>query len=173
MAKKKPQRSAPSSAAKAASAAVPVARRDLRRWIYAGLDVVFVVLQLVAVMSLDTRFTLDKLQLLSLPLFAGLMAGGMFVGGRTGWWIAIAGCAGILAAAALLVIRIVVSATYLGAVFGGFGQMATGIAVLATALIVEVGVLLPLFQLKYLRTRAGRRAFGIDPPLPAAARVAA
>ena len=172
MAKKKPTRSTSSSAAKPAPAAPLVRRPDYRRWIYGGLDVVFVVLQFVVVASLDTRFVLDKLQMYTVPLFAGAMAGGMFVGGRSGWWISMVGCAGILASAVLLILRIVVSSTYLGAVFGGFGQMATGIAVLATALIVEVAVLLPLFQLKYLRTRAGRRAFGIDPPLPAATRAA-
>jgi hypothetical protein len=172
MAKKKPTRSASSAAAKPAPTAALVRRPDHRRWIYGGLDVVFLALQLTAVFMLQTRFTLDKLQLLSLPLCAGAMAGGMFLGGRVGWQIATAGCIGILAMAALLVLRIVVSSTYLGAVFGGFGQMATGIAILATALIVEVAVLLPLFQLKYLRTRTGRRAFGIDPPLPAATRAA-
>lgn len=171
MAKKKPQRPSPSSspAARPASAPPLVRRPDRRRWIYAALDVVFLGIYVAVVSQLETRFTLDKLQLMTLPLFAGAMAAGTLVAGRIGWWIAVAGCGALLLSAVLLIIRIIVSAAYLGAVFGGFGQMATGIALIAAALIIEVAALLPLFQLKYLMTRAGRRALGVAPPVPARA----
>src|SRR5690348_2023086 len=141
MAKKKPRplSSGSAPAAAATAPAVPLVRRpDLRRWIYAALDVVFAAIYLVVVTQLQTRFTLDKLQLMVLPVFAGAMAAGTLIAGKPGWWIAVVGCGGLLLSVVLLIVRIIVSAAYLGAVFGGFGQMAVGIALVAAALIIEI-----------------------------------
>ena len=162
----------PAAAAPAPSTAglPPPSRTDRRRWIYAALDVIFAVTYFVVITQLAvTRFPLDRAHLYTLPFFALVMGGGTLIAGRVGWWIAVAGCGALLFFAVLLIVRILVSITFLAGVYGSFGAAATGFAVLAAALIVEAVALLPLFQLKYLMTRAGRRALGVLPPLPARA----
>jgi hypothetical protein len=173
MAKKK-QRSGPGSGksesskgAVAAAAATLVPRKDMRRWIYAALDVVFGIIYLLVVTRLAmTQSTLDRMQLLTLPLAAGVMGAGMLISGKYGWWLAVGGCAALLLSAVLVIARILISISFLAAVYGGFGKAASSFALLAVALVVELVVLLPLFQLRYLLSRAGRRTLGVAPPLP-------
>ena len=76
--------------------------------------------------------------------------------------------AGLLLFAVLLIVRILVSIAFLAGVYGSFGPAASSFALVAAALIVEVVAILPLFPLKYVMSRAGRRALGVMPPLPAA-----
>ena len=64
----------------------------------------------------------------------------------------------LVALAILLIVRLVVSAAFLAGVYGAFGQSAAGGSLIGAALVIEIVGLLPLFQLKYLRTAAGRRA---------------
>ena len=49
----------------------------------------------------------------------------------------------------------------LAGVYGAFGKAAAMSGLIGVALIIEIVALLPLFQIKYLRTRAGRRVYGI------------
>jgi hypothetical protein len=53
---------------------------------------------------------------------------------------------------------IIVSAAFLAGVYGALGMMAAVFALLAAALMIEAVVLVPLFQLKFLMTRGGKRA---------------
>jgi hypothetical protein len=169
MAKQKPggKRGKPKTPAAAAPASkLPEARvvgtrRDPRRWIYATLDMIFaVVYALVVTEVVRTRVPFDQLLLLTLPYGAALMAVGIVVGRRAGWWISVIGCAALLLSAVILIIVIVVSASFLAGVYGALGMMAAVFALLAAALMVEAVVLVPLFQLKFLMTRSGRRSVG-------------
>src|SRR5262245_42607231 len=172
MAKKKAAAGGAKGPAKAepARSPAPVPRRDLRRYIYAALDFVFAAIYLVVVTQLTlTQSMLDRFQLMMLPVCAGFMGAGMLVAGRVGWWMTVAGCGAILLSAVLLIARIVVSISFLSGVYGGFGKAATSFALLAIALIAELVVLLPLFQLKYVMSRAGRRTLRVAPPLAARA----
>jgi hypothetical protein len=155
---------APRAEARRSAAATP--RRDIRRWIYAALDLVFAVIYFIVARQMLTQSTLDTVQLMTLPVFAAAMCAGMVISGRVGWWIAVAGCAALLLSAVLLMARILMSISFFAAVYGGFGKAASSFALLAVALIVELVVLVPLFQLKYLNSRAGRRTLGVATPIP-------
>ena len=147
-----------------------VTRPDIRRWIYLALDLVFAVIYFVLATRIAlTQSPLDRFQLLTLPAFAAVMAAGMLISKKHGWWISVIGCSALLLSAVIIIARILISISFLAAVYGGFGKAASSFALLAVALIVEVVVLLPLFQLKYLLSRAGRRTLGVMAPLPARA----
>jgi len=80
---------------------------------------------------------------------------------RTGWWLAIGAATGVLLVTVLLIIRVLISAAFLAGVYGAFGKGAAMSGLIGVALLVEVVALVPLLQLKYLRTRAGRRLYGM------------
>ncbi len=68
---------------------------------------------------------------------------------------------------AMLVLTIVLlglllaSAAFLSGVYGAFGKAAASGVLAGAALVVELVAILPALQVKYLLTRAGRRAFGL------------
>lgn len=168
----------PTQGAKSKSAPLPptplVKRPDIRRWIYAALDLVFAVIYFILATRIAlTQSPLDRFQLLTLPVFAAVMAAGMLISKKHGWWISVIGCSALLISAVIIIARILISISFLAAVYGGFGKAASSFALLAVALIVEVVVLLPLFQLKYLLSRAGRRSLGVMAAVPPPARAAA
>ena len=171
--KKKPAAAKPAAGGKATATAAPgapgpaIPRRDIRRFIYAGLDVVFGIIYLVIATKFAlTQSTLDRIQLLTLPVIAAGMAGGMLVSGPLGWRISVIACSAMLVSAVLIIARILISISFLAGVYGGFGAAAAFFAWVAVALVVELVVLLPLFQLKYLMSRGGRRTLGVLAPLP-------
>jgi hypothetical protein len=51
------------------------------------------------------------------------------------------------------------SAAFLAGVYGAFGKAAASGALIAVALVIEVVALLPIVQVKYLMSRAGRRVY--------------
>jgi hypothetical protein len=137
----------------------PVA--DVRRWIYAGLDAAFAVVYAVAIWKvIPNRLPSAQAHLWTFPVASLAMAAGMLAGGRRGWWAAIAGGSFALLSLILLIIRIAISAAFLAGVYGAFGKAAATFALVMMALIVELVALLPIVQVKYLMTRAGRRAMG-------------
>jgi hypothetical protein len=142
------------------------ADRDPRPYIYAGLDVLFTaVYAIIIVAVIPTRIASTALQLWSLPLCtvimalgtASIFAGKLRVRGRK---LAIAGATLMLASTIVLIARVLVSAAFLAGVYGAFGKAAASFALVAIALVVELVALLPLVQVKYLLSRAGRRAYG-------------
>jgi len=145
-------------------------RGDLRRWIYSGLDVLFAAVYIVAIAKVIPNRNLSaSIHLWSMPVFTLLLAAGTIVGGRDGWRIGIAAGSALLLSAFLLIVRILISAAFLAGVYGGFGKAAASFALVMVAIVVEIVVLLPIVQVKYLMSRAGRRAFGVAvPPKPAA-----
>jgi hypothetical protein len=141
---------------------VPGVRRDLRRWIYGGLDVAFAVTYAVMLLYvIPNRLPLATLHLWTLPVFTLAMGVGMLIGGRIGWWIAIVGGSAVLLSTFGLILRILISAAFLAGVYGAFGKGAVVFAIVLVALVIELVGLLPIIQVKYLMTRAGRRAYGV------------
>jgi hypothetical protein len=141
---------------------------DVRRWIYGGLDVAFAALYAIAIATAArSRLAEGRLLLAMLPAFAAAAACGMFAGGAWGWRVASVGCAGLLAVATWILLAICIDGAYLAGVYGAFGKAAATFALISGLLVIELVALVPALQLKWLRSRAGRRAFGV-PPRPAA-----
>lgn len=137
-------------------------RPDTRRWIYAGLATLFGLAYLFIIwFVMPNRMPSGMAHLLAIPVFTVMMAIGTFVGSRFGWWVAVIGGSMLLAATILLIIRILASAAFLAGVYGAFGKAAATFALVSVALIVEFVALLPICQVRFLMSRAGRRACGI------------
>jgi hypothetical protein len=132
--------------------------RDRRPWIYGVLDVLFAIAYVIiarAARSTDASFEIG-----SFLLAAGIAAAGVgtaVVRGRVGWWLGVGGCALLLAGATLLITLLILSAAFLAGVFGALGDGAASMSLLVAALVVEVYVLLPAFQLRFLLSADGRR----------------
>ena len=73
--------------------------------------------------------------------------------------VAIAGGSLILLSTFLIIVRLLASAAFLAGVYGAFGQAAASGALVAVALVIEVVALLPIVQVKWLMSRAGRRVY--------------
>jgi len=139
--------------------------RDLRRWIYGGLDGVFALVYAIAIWKvIPNRLPSAAVQLWSIPLAALAMAAGTLRGGPQGWWLAVAGGSAMLLAAFLLIVRILISAVFLAGVYGAFGKAAATFSLVMVALVIQLVALLPIVQVKYLMTRAGRHAYGVSTP---------
>jgi len=165
--KKKPARRPVQRTTPAVPAAVEAPARDIRPYIYLGMNQVFVAIYVyVLLYVIPNRMMSAAVHLWALPVLMQLMALGMatvFARGheprRIGWWIAVASASLLLAATVLLIVRVLISAAFLAGVYGAFGKAAAMSALIGVALVVELVALLPLFQIKYLRTRAGRRVY--------------
>jgi hypothetical protein len=176
MARKKQTRGAgDKAAAPAAPAVTPAAapasvRRDLRPHIYLVLDVLFAAIYFyVLVAVIPNRLTSAMVHLYALPVCMLGMGLGMALKlaagdklSRHGWWIAVVSGSAMILSTILLIIRVLVSAAFLAGVYGAFGKAAATSALIGVALVIEVVALVPLFQVKYLMTRAGRRAFAMN-----------
>jgi len=142
-------------------------RGDVRRWIYAGLDLVFAAIYAVAIWKvIPNRLPSATVHLWTFPAAALVMCVGMVLGGPRGWWIAVIGGSLALASMVALIVRIGVSAAFLAGVYGAFGRAAATFALVMVALVIELVALLPIVQVKYLMSRAGRRALDLPPPPP-------
>jgi hypothetical protein len=137
--------------------------RDSRRWIYGGLDVLFAAVYAVAIWKvIPNRLPSAAIHLWTFPLATLAMAAGTLLGTPKGWWIAVIGGSAVLLSTFLLIVRILISAAFLAGVYGAFGQAAATFALVMVALVIEIVALLPIVQVKYLMTRAGRRAYGVS-----------
>jgi hypothetical protein len=147
-------------------------RPDPRRWIYGALDCTFAALYVAAIVLVaPNRLPSAQIHLWSVPIACAVLAVGTLLGGRRGWWTAVAGGSLQLATMVFMIVRILVSAAFLAGVYGAFGKAAASGALVGVAIVVELVGLLPLLQLKWLLSHAGRRAYGLPPaPAPAPAR---
>jgi hypothetical protein len=137
---------------------------DRRRWIYGGLDLGFAALQAILIaFVIPNRLPSAAFHLWTLPATTLLMGVGTLLGGTRGWQIALAAGSAALLSTILLIVRIIVSAAFLSGVYGAFGKAAAMTALTSVALLVELVALVPILQVKFLMTRAGRRAFGVPP----------
>ena len=149
------------SAAKRAPAPTPMIP-DRRRWIYGGLDIAFGVMQAILIWKVvPNRLPSASFHLWTLPVTTFAMGVGTLLGGPRGWRIAVYAGSAALLSTILLIARIIVSAAFLSGVYGAFGKAAAMTALISVALLVELVALLPIVQVKYLMTRAGRRAFDL------------
>ena len=138
-------------------------RADPRRFIYAGLDLLFATVYAVVVIKvIPNRLPIAQAHLYALPFATAVMGIGMIIAGRWGWRLAAFGSGLLIAVTILLILRILISAAFLAGVYGAFGQAASTFSLVAAAIVVEMVGLLPLFQLKFLMTRAGKRCLGVD-----------
>jgi hypothetical protein len=159
--KKPAGRSAPAAAKVAAKASTPP-RSDPRPWIYGGLDIVFAISQAILIWKVvPNRLPSASFHLWTLPIAMFVMGIGTMLRSRIGWKLAVIAGSVAIASTILLIVRIIVSAAFLSGVYGAFGKAASMTALTAVALIVELVALLPLVQVKYLMTRAGRHVFGV------------
>jgi hypothetical protein len=139
----------------------PNMARDPRRWIYGGLDLGFAAVYAVVIWwGIPSRAPAPTLHLACFPAAAAAMATGMFAGGPRGWWLAAIAASLSLAATIALIGRLLISAAFLAGVYGAFGEAAAAGALVIVALVIELVGLLPVVQLRYLRSAAGRRALG-------------
>ncbi|HEY1556200.1 MAG TPA: hypothetical protein VGF94_15295 [Kofleriaceae bacterium] len=136
-------------------------RRDPRPYIYYALDqlsvaaVAYVLAELI-----PNRLASAALHLWAIPAAMQVMAISTLWRRPLGRKLALAAGTLVLALATLLVVRIVVSAAFLAGVYGAFGQAAAVLVLVGAALVIELVALLPIVQVKYLMSRAGRRAYG-------------
>jgi hypothetical protein len=146
-------------AARLAPAGQVPPRADVRRWIYGGLDLLFAVAYAIVIWKvIPNRLPSAAFHLWTMPVLVLVMGLGTLVGGRAGWWTAIVGGSVLLVSVIVLIMRILISAAFLAGVYGAFGKAAASFAVVAIALVVEVVALLPIVQIKFLMSRAGRGA---------------
>jgi hypothetical protein len=137
------------------------AARDPRVPIYAGLDFAMAVLYAVTLFGVVPARH-GWVQALSALLVgaAALMGVSMLIRRTWSWWVGVAACTALLALAVTFLVLTVASAAFLSGVYGSFGRAGALLALVSAAVMVELVALLPAFQLKFLMTRAGRRAFG-------------
>jgi hypothetical protein len=148
-----------------ATANVSHRSRDVRPAIYGVLDVVFAVSYAVAIWKvIPNRLPSAAVHLWTFPLAFMAMGFGCLLRTRHGWWIAVIAGSAALLSTFLLIVRIAISAAFLAGVYGAFGQAAATFALVTVALVIELVALLPIVQVKYLMTCAGRRAFGVPAP---------
>jgi hypothetical protein len=136
--------------------------RDPRRWVFAALDLGFAALYAVAIWQvIPNRLPSAAIHLWSFPIATLAMAVGTLVGGRRGWWLAVVAGSLVLASTFGLILRILISAAFLAGVYGAFGKAAATFALVMVALVIELVALLPVIQIRFLRSVAGRRALGV------------
>jgi hypothetical protein len=146
------------------------ARRDLRPYIYLALNQIFAAAYFYIVIAvIPNRYASAAVNLYALPILMQVIALGAatIVLPRTeqlrrvGWWIVTVASSVMISVTIVLIIRVLISAAFLSGVYGAFGKAAATSALIGVALVVELVGLLPLFQLKYMRSRAGRRAYAM------------
>ncbi len=165
--KKAPAATSPATPSPEAPASAP-RRSDVRPYIYAGLDVLLAILLVVIITKFaPNRHGWAQALMWGLPVGVLVMAVGTAVGALTRkralWILAVAGGAALLVVAVVVLALLLMSAAFLSGVYGSFGQAAATGMLVACALVIELVGVIPVLQLKYLMTRAGRRAFGLQP----------
>ncbi len=125
---------------------------------YAALDLLFAaVYVLIATTLLESSTGEFQLGSYALGAAAALAGIGMALRNRAGWWLAVGGCALILVGAVTLLVLLALSAAFMHGVYGSMGKAASAVTLVMAALAVELYVLLPAFQLRYLLGGEGRR----------------
>jgi hypothetical protein len=120
--------------------------------VYVAFDVlsaaVYVVVAFGVAQSADGRFERASLCMAGAALAA---ATGTLCREKTwGHWLAVVSLCVILGAAVILLVLLAISVAFLAGVYGALGKGATIVAIVAMALVVELYVLVPAFQLRYL-----------------------
>lgn len=139
--------------------------RDIRPYIYLALNQIFAIVYFYLVISIiPNRLPSAKVHLYAVPIIMQIVALGaatIFVPSlrKIGRIVVLVGMSLLLALTIVLIVRVLISAAFLSGVYGAFGKAASSTALMGVAIVIEAVGLLPLFQIKYMRTRAGRRAY--------------
>ena len=133
----------------------------MRPYLYAGLDVIFASFYVwVSRTLIPSSEGLFEAISLFFAAAATAMAVGALTRRRWAWWIGVGGCAALLVGATVLMILLGLSAGYLWGVYGAIGTGAATIVIIGMALVVELYVLLPAFQLRWFLSPERRAAAG-------------
>jgi hypothetical protein len=141
------------------------AKRDIRPYIYLALNQIFAIAYFYTVIAvIPNRLPSAKAHLYAVPIVMQIVAlaqASIFVPSlrKVGRAIVVVGLSLLLALTVLLIARVLISAAFLSGVYGAFGKAAASTALMGVAIVVEVVGLLPLFQIRYMQSRAGRRAY--------------
>jgi hypothetical protein len=139
-------------------------RRDPRPYIYAGLNLVLAAVQLYVLVEVTpNRHAWAQALLLALPFATIGLGVAMLFRKPLAWRAAVAFGAVVLLVTIAVLGLLLMSAAFLSGVYGAFGTGAAMGILGAAALIVELVALVPVLQLSYLCSRAGRRVFGLPP----------
>lgn len=136
-------------------------RADPRRWVYGLLGVAFACGHVFALVEvIPNRLPTAWVHLWTFPVLTLAMGVATLVRARIGWWIAVLAGSALLVSVILVVARILASAAFLAGTYGAFGRAASTFSLVAVVLILNAVALLPIVQIKWLMSRAGRRAYG-------------
>ncbi|HUH02352.1 MAG TPA: hypothetical protein VML75_10165 [Kofleriaceae bacterium] len=153
--------SGPATAEDAADAS---GRREIRPYVYAGFDALMLIVWVVILTEImPNRHGWAGVLLWSMVLSFAVMGGAMLVRNRWGWRAGAAACGLLIGLWIVTVVILLMSAAFLAGVYGGFGQAVALGTVVAVLLTLQLVALVPVLQLKFLMTRAGRRHFGEKP----------
>lgn len=137
-------------------------RSDPRRWIYGGLALGLAVFEAYAAVEvLPNRLPGAAMHLWTFPILTFGMAAATLSGLRGGWWVAVLCGGALLLSVMLVIVRILVSAAFLAGVYGAFGKAAATFSLVAIVLIAQVVAMIPIFHIRWLMSRRGKRAFGV------------
>jgi hypothetical protein len=133
-------------------------RFDVRPFVYGVLDLAFAALYWV-IASTIARSSTGQFQVGSMVLACAMTAAGVgtLLRRPAGWWMAVVACVTVLCGSVMLITLLALSASFLHGVYGSMGRAAAAVTLAIGAVAVEVYVLLPAFQLRYLLSDAGRR----------------
>jgi hypothetical protein len=148
--------------ARSNSAAHPE-ERSRKPWVFLFLDLVFAAIYIgVAPLahSADGRFEAGSLVL---GIALALAGAGIAVRRPWGWWLSVAGCAVVLLGAVILLLLLGASIGFLWGTFGAIGKGAASMTLIIMALVIEIYVLVPGFQLAHLLSARGRAIAGRAP----------
>jgi hypothetical protein len=135
---------------------------DPRRWIYGGLALVIALVQIYcAIKVIPNRLPSAAAHLWTFPLLTLAMAAATLSGSRIGWWVAVLSGGTLLLSVMLVIVRILVSAAFLAGVYGAFGKAAATFSFVSIVLIAQVVAMIPIFHIRWLMSRRGKRAFGL------------
>lgn len=140
-------------------------KRDIRPYIYLALNQIFAIAYFYTVIAvIPNRLPSAKVHLYAVPIIMQIVAlaqASIFVPSlrKVGRTIVVVGLSLLLALTVLLIARVLISAAFLSGVYGAFGKAAASTALMGVAIVIEVVGLLPLFQIRYMQSRAGRRAY--------------
>ena len=135
---------------------------DPRRWIYGFIALVIGLVQVYCVVEvLPNRLPSAAVHLWSFPVLTLIMAVATLSGHRIGWWVAVIAGGALMLSVMLVIVRILISAAFLAGVYGAFGKAAATFSFVAIALIAEAVALIPIFHIRWLMSRRGKRAYGV------------
>lgn len=137
-------------------------RDDARRWIYGGIATGIAIVQVYCVIAvIPNRLPSAALHLWTFPLLTLVMGAATLSGLRIGWWVTVIAGGALMLSVMLVIVRILVSAAFLAGVYGAFGKAAATFSFVSIALIAQVVALIPIFHIKWMMSRSGKRAFDV------------